>query len=107
MTFFSGLVMATAGSAAMLWRAEPVTLALLEILSVMGLFCALGNICFFVALKHTGATNVSQYHYTQLISGSLLANLVFGEKPTVFMMIGAILIAASGLYIALRKPGLR
>jgi drug/metabolite transporter (DMT)-like permease len=100
MTFFSGLVMAAAGLAAMLAYAAPLNLRLLAILAVMGFLCALGNICFFVALKHTTAANVSQYHYTQLVSGAVVAYLIFHEKPTRFMLIGAVLIVASGLYIA-------
>ncbi len=101
MIFFSGLVSAVAGTGCMLWHAEPVNFRLLAVLFAMGLFCTLGNLCFFTALKYTTAANVSQYHYTQLISGSLLAYLTFGEKPTVSLLLGSILIIASGLYIAL------
>ena len=104
MIFFSGLVSALAGSACMLWHAEPVNFPLLGVLVAMGLFCTLGNLCFFTALKFTTAANVSQYHYTQLISGSLLAYLTFGEKPTVSLLTGSILIISSGLYIALAAP---
>ena len=104
MTFFSGLVMAVVGSLLMLWHAEPLTARLVAVLVAMGLFCALGNICFFIALKHTTTANVSQYHYTQLISGALLAYLVFGEKPTVPMLLGSTLIVGSGVYVALSAP---
>jgi drug/metabolite transporter (DMT)-like permease len=101
MTFFSGLVMAAAGFGGMLMHAAPLTLRLLAVLGAMGILCALGNICFFVALKHTTAANVSQYHYTQLLSGAVVAYFLFGEKPTRFMLAGAVLIVASGLYIAI------
>lgn len=100
MTFFSGLVMAAAGLAAMFVYAAPLNLRLVAVLLVMGLLGALGNLCFFVALKHTTAANVSQYHYTQLISGAFVAYLIFGERPTQSILVGAVLIIASGLYIA-------
>lgn len=100
MTFFSGLVTAGAGFSAMLVHAAPLNLREIVLLAVMGLLCALGNFCFFVALKHTSAGNVSQYHYTQLLSGALVAYVLFQEEPTRFMWIGAVLIVASGLYIA-------
>ncbi len=100
LTLFSGIVMVIAGSSAMLWRAEPLTAHLLGALSATGLFCALGSICFFVALKHTSAANVSQYHYTQLVTGALIAYLVWHELPSPSMVIGGCLILASGLYIA-------
>jgi drug/metabolite transporter (DMT)-like permease len=100
LAFFSGVVMVVAGFAAMLWHAEPLTSRLLAALSATGLFCALGSICFFIALKHTSAANVSQYHYTQLVSGALIAYLVWHEWPTPLMLAGGSLIAVSGIYIA-------
>lgn len=101
--FFSGLVGALAGLAGMLAYAAPVDVRLMAILLVMGLLCALGSICIFIALTHTTAATVSQYHYTQLLSGTIIAYLIFNEKPTRSMLIGATLIVASGLYIAVRS----
>lgn len=101
MTFFSGLVMAAAGFIAMLAQAEPLNPRLIAVLIATGLAIAVGNLCFLVALRHTTAANVSQYHYTQLISGATVAYLVFGEKPTHAMLLGAVLIVVSGLYIAM------
>jgi drug/metabolite transporter (DMT)-like permease len=43
---------------------------------------------------------VSQYHYTQLITGALVSYLVWRELPTIWMVLGGCLILASGLYIA-------
>ena len=101
LTIFSGVVMALAGFGCMLGHAEPLTERLLVALFVMGLFCATGSICFFIALRHTAASNVSQYHYTQLVTGAIVSFLVWREIPTPWMVAGALLIVASGLYIAL------
>jgi drug/metabolite transporter (DMT)-like permease len=100
LTFFSGVVMAVAGFSAMLWGAEPVSSHLLMALFIAGSFCAMGSICFFLAVKHTSAANVSQYHYTQLLTGALVTYLVWRELPTVNMSLGGLLILASGVYIA-------
>jgi drug/metabolite transporter (DMT)-like permease len=100
-TFFSGVVMALSGFGFMLWHSEPLTARLAVVLVAMGLFCAFGSICFFIALKHTSAANVSQYHYTQLVSGALISYLVWHEKPSISMLIGGMLIVGSGLYMAL------
>jgi drug/metabolite transporter (DMT)-like permease len=105
MTFFSALIMAITGLGAMLWHAEPVNLRLLSVLFAMSLFCALGNVCFLVAVKHATTSSVSQYHYTQLISGALIGYLVWHEKPTLFMWIGGALILASAFYTAARAGG--
>ncbi len=67
----------------------------------MGMFCALGTLCFYIAVKHTSAANVSQYHYTQLITGTLVTYLVWHTQPGIFVLLGGALIFGSGLYIAL------
>ena len=69
-------------------------------LFAMGLFCALGTLCFYIAVKHTSAANVSQYHYTQLLTGTLVSYLVWHDKPGFFVLAGGALILGSGLYIA-------
>jgi drug/metabolite transporter (DMT)-like permease len=100
LTLFSGFVMIVAGLGLMLWHAEPVTLRLATMLAAMGLFCAFGSMCFFVALKHTSPVHVSQCHYTQLITGGLLTWLIWRETPTVWMVAGSVLIVAAGLLMA-------
>lgn len=105
LAFFSGIVTAVAGFLLMLGHAAPVTPLLLGGLFAMGLFCALGTLCFYIAVKHTSAANVSQYHYTQLITGTLLSYLVWRNKPGPFVLLGGALILASGLYIAMSARG--
>lgn len=101
LAFFSGLVTAVAGLLLMLFHAEPINMLPLAGLFAMGLFCALGTLCFYIAVKHTSAANVSQYHYTQLITGTLISYLVWHDKPGFFVLAGGSLIFASGLYIAM------
>ena len=102
LAFFSGLVTAVAGFALMAFvHAAPLSLSLTAGLFMMGLFCALGTLCFYIAVKHTSAANVSQYHYTQLITGTLVSYLVWSTTPGPYILIGGVLILASGLYIAL------
>lgn len=100
LTLFSGLVMVGAGLVLMTWHAEPVTLRLAVLLLGMGLFCAFGAMCFFVALKHTSPVHVSQCHYTQLVTGALVTYLIWREKPTLMMLAGAALIVGAGLLMA-------
>jgi len=100
LTIFSGAVMAVAGLGCILWHAEPLTPRLLLALFLTGAFCSTGSICFFLALRHTTASNVSQYHYTQLVTGAIVSFLVFHELPTLWMVLGGSFIVASGLYIA-------
>ncbi len=104
LAFFSGLVTAAMGFALLLLLPEPgaahMTAALLAGLFAMGLFCALGTLSFYIAVKHTSAANVSQYHYTQLITGTLLSYAIWHTRPGIYVLVGGALIFASGLYIA-------
>jgi drug/metabolite transporter (DMT)-like permease len=101
LTLVSGAVMALVGFALMIYRSVPLTFRLGVLLIAVGLLCAVGSLCFFLALKHTTAANVSQFHYTQLVTGVLMAWLVWRQIPTFFTLAGATLIIVSGVYIAL------
>jgi drug/metabolite transporter (DMT)-like permease len=100
MTFFSGLATASAGSFGMLFHASPIDARLAGVLTVMGVLGVLGSICFFTAVKYAPVSTVSFFHYSQLLSGAVVAYLVFHESLTIAMIAGAALIATSGLYIA-------
>ncbi len=104
MTWFSALVSACIGLLAMLVHAERFSGRVFLALLAMGMLCAIGSILIATALKYTTAATVSQYHYTQLVVGSVVAYFLFSEKPTIWMLAGAVLIIAAGLYIALRVP---
>jgi drug/metabolite transporter (DMT)-like permease len=106
LAFFSGLVTAAVGFVLMLFHAAPLTVRLTAGLFAMGLFCAAGTLCFYIAVKHTSAANVSQYHYTQLLTGTLISFLVWHDKPGFFVLVGGSLILASGLYIAVAAQDL-
>ena len=105
LAFFSGLVTAAIGFALMAVVREPggaaLTGRLLAGLFGMGLFCALGTLCFYIAVKNTSAANVSQYHYTQLITGTLVSYWVWGTRPGMWVLMGGALIFGSGIYIAM------
>lgn len=102
LAFFSGLVTAAVGFALMMTvHAAPLTVPLTAGLFAMGLFCALGTLCFYIAVKHTSAANVSQYHYTQLVTGTLISYLVWHDKPGIYVLMGGSLILGSGFYIAM------
>ena len=106
LTLFSAAVMAvtgfslTIGSEFSHHAAPLLTPRVAALLVAMGLLCAIGSFCFFLALRHTTAANVSQFHYTQLVTGALMAWLVWRQAPTLFTLAGAALIIVSGVWIA-------
>jgi drug/metabolite transporter (DMT)-like permease len=101
LTLFSGGTQFLACAGLMAFHAEPVNLKLGVTLGAMGLFCAFGSMCFFVALQSTSPVHVSQCHYTQLLTGALVTWLIWRELPTVWMLAGSVLIVAAGLLMAM------
>jgi len=102
LVFFSGLVAAIAGLLAMLVHFVPLTDFTVAVLLTAGLFNVIGNFYNYKALKYTVAANVSQFHYTQIITGAIIGYLIWHDVPSLRLVIGAIIIIASGLYIAAR-----
>lgn len=105
LTFCSGALMALAGSASVLRNARPLDVTLAGVLAGAGLFSVVGGICFFIALKHASAATVSQYHYSQLLSGALIGYVIWGERLALSMLVGAALIIAAGCYSAAGLSG--
>ena len=101
LAFCSGLVTAIAGLVLTSFHPRPLTPLLWLAMGMMGVFCAAGTMSFYVAVKHTSASNVSQYHYTQLLTGALISYFVWHDKPGIPMLVGGSLIIGSGLMIAL------
>ncbi len=102
LTFFSASVSAAGGLVAMLWHAEALSLRLCVLVSAVGLAAGLGNYFSYRALRSIGAATVSQYHYSQLVSGGAVAWVIWHEVPSRKLLAGAVLIVGSGLYVAAR-----
>jgi len=98
--FFNGLVQTVGGFSLLVIHAEPISAKTLLILICMGLFCVSGNVANYAALRATTATNVAQFHYTQIIAGALFGYLIWHDVPAVHLIVGAAIIILSGLYIA-------
>jgi drug/metabolite transporter (DMT)-like permease len=100
MAFFTAMVQTIFGFGAMLFHAEAISSKLLLILILMGSFSIAGNLVSYLAFKYTTAANVAQFHYTQIIAGTALGYLIWHDVPALHLIIGALIIIASGLYIA-------
>ena len=105
LAFTSALLMTVAGGLCLLHHAVRPSLGFAALLSGTGLFNIVGTYCFFVALRHASAATVSQYHYSQLLTGASLAWLIWREKLTEPMLLGAVLIIGAGAYTAAASYG--
>jgi drug/metabolite transporter (DMT)-like permease len=71
-------------------------------LSVLGVFGGLGHYCVARALMWGPAPVIAPFQYVQLLAASLFGFFIFGDVPSIWTGVGAVIIVASGLTIALR-----
>lgn len=84
---------------------DPATLALLI---GAGLIGGTGQLFLTEALRRAPVAVVAPFDYTQLVWASLIGFFVWGETPQPLTLVGALVVAGSGVYILLRETrGLR
>ena len=98
--FFSSFCNALFGFALMLHHGVTVSPVIFLILVAMGLFCIMGNLANYWALRHTAAGNVAALHYSQIVTGAIIGYIIWHDVPTLTMFIGAAVIIATGIYVA-------
>ena len=69
----------------------------------LGLFGALGHFALIKAFQAATAVTVTPFGYVNLLWAVLFGFVFFGELPDAWTMLGAAIIAASGLYILHRE----
>lgn len=69
----------------------------------MGLAAGLGHFALIKAFESAPAATISPLGYSSLIWATLFGFAVFGELPDRWTVVGALIIAGSGLYIAHRE----
>jgi drug/metabolite transporter (DMT)-like permease len=72
-------------------------------LAALGILGGLGHYLVAHALAAAAASIVSPFHYVQLIWAAGLGYVVFGDVPSGFTWLGAVVIIASGLFIAVTQ----
>lgn len=70
---------------------------------LMGLFFTIGQWFVVLAYRYGNASVIAPFSYVQLIWAGALGYLVFGALPDGWTIVGACIIAASGLYTAYRE----
>ncbi|KQT43186.1 multidrug DMT transporter permease [Aureimonas sp. Leaf454] len=73
------------------------------LLAILGVVAMLAHFCVNRALKLTDAAVTAPAQYTLLVWAILFGWIVFGDIPRPAVLLGAAIIVASGLYIALRE----
>ena len=85
------------------WQAP--TIAQWGLLIVVGLLGGLGHWAIILAYQRAEAPLVAPFAYTELIWAGLMGIALFGNYPDVWTLVGAGVIAISGIYIMQRDKG--
>lgn len=86
---------------------EPPALGELVIALGMGLAYALGQLLMILAYRQAEASLLAPFTYTQLLTSTVLAYLVFARVPDAATMTGIAVILASGAYTLWREQHVR
>ena len=73
------------------------------LLILLGVTAMVAHMCINRSLKIAPATVVVPYQYTTIVWAILLGFFIFGDIPTLPMLVGAATIIAAGLYIFIRE----
>jgi drug/metabolite transporter (DMT)-like permease len=82
---------------------SPPTFATLAIMVGMGVFGALGHWLLILAHERAPASVLTPFGYTQLLWMILSGLLVFGDRPSAAVLLGAGIVVACGLYLIWRE----
>jgi len=63
----------------------------------LGFFGLVGHWCLILAHRHVSAQDLSPYSYSQIVWMILFGHLVFADVPSLYTLIGAGIVIASGL----------
>jgi drug/metabolite transporter (DMT)-like permease len=95
-----GVVLGLAGSAFGWVTPDPLTLAMLV---VAGLIGGVGQLFLTEALRLAPVGVIAPFDYTQLVWATALGLVIWGELPHPLTLVGAVIVAASGVYILHRE----
>lgn len=100
-----GLILASLATVPFGWR--EVSIGEIVIAGGSGLLFGLAHYLLIEGYRLAEASLVAPFRYTNLLWAPLMGYLFFGEIPGVALLVGAPLIAASGLYIVWRERSLK
>jgi drug/metabolite transporter (DMT)-like permease len=104
--FWSGVLIMAAGLVTAPWGWQPVDARGAVWYLAAGVFNAGAHFMMIEAFRMGRAAVVSPFHYTGLLWAILIGFLVWGEVPDAWMLAGASVVVASGIYMIRRGvPG--
>ena len=103
MLFHSTVFITLAGLSTALFGWRPLTVADVGLMALSGFLLGGAQYLMIEAFRHAEAAVVAPFRYFQMVWGVLLGFVVFGDLPDRWLVGGAALVIASGLYILHRE----
>lgn len=105
--FYSTVALTLVGLATAPFGWQPLSGEDWAVAVVAGLMFGLGHFFIIEGFRYAEASVVAPYRYANLIWAALLGFLLWGEIPSVWVLVGAPLVVGSGLYILLLERSRR
>ena len=99
------LVMIFSGVGALLLSTE-VQLYNIIYIFISSMFLTSGYVCSVLTIYYSPLSLTASIRYSVIVFGIILGYLILGEKPSLNMIVGAIIITASGLFVIKREKDL-
>jgi drug/metabolite transporter (DMT)-like permease len=81
----------------------PASWSDLAVLIGIGISGGLGQIFFTDSYRHAPASFLAPFDYSAMLWAFALGYWLFGEVPTIYVMIGAVIVAGAGIFVILRE----
>ena len=81
----------------------PINLSFILLFMGVGVFYSLGLYLQIIALSKARASMVQPFHYTLIFWAIIFGFIFYNDVPDLFTIIGATIIASSGIYIFVKK----
>jgi len=78
---------------------QPLTLNSYFLFTGIGIFFSMGIYFQIIALSKARASIIQPFHYTLIFWAIILGYLVYDDLPNIHTIVGAIIIASSGIYV--------
>src|SRR5437764_1381860 len=101
--FYFSLFCAIAGLCTLPFAWHPPTGRELTALICIGLLGGFSHILLTESYRYAPASVVAPFDYTAMIWAFVLGYLLFGETPTALVFVGALIVAAAGLFVIWRE----
>jgi len=100
---YSNLIIAGLGLPFMLWQWQPLTLAQAAMLVLSTSLIGIAHLMHIQAFRLEEASVLAPFRYTGMIWGVLFGFLFWGDLPDRWVVVGAVVVIISGLYIYWRE----